>query len=282
MDDEVGFVIDDVHAHAPLEQLGWKVSSLSWKQVEIPWSEFDTVIIRSCWDYPSQLSEFLEVLDQINQLSRLANPLKLVHWNLSKTYLRDLESQGIGVVPTLWADDLDETSLMACLNRLSTVGMVIKPVVGANGVDTFHISHSTDSAKLNEVVRLFRNRPHMVQPFMNGVISEGEFSLFYFNGKYSHCILKKPAESEFRSQEERGATIKAARPEARLMLRGQQALESISPVPLYARIDFVRDDAGEFRVMEMELIEPSLYLRMHPEVPVRFAQAIDDWSHIGS
>ena len=81
MDDEVGFVIDDVHAHAPLEQLGWKVSSLSWKQVEIPWSEFDTVIIRSCWDYPSQLSEFLEVLDQINQLSRLANPLKLVHWN---------------------------------------------------------------------------------------------------------------------------------------------------------------------------------------------------------
>ena len=281
MDDEAGFVIDDVHAYEPLEQLGWKVSSLSWKQVEISWSEFDAVIIRSCWDYPSQLPEFLQVLDQINQQTRLANPLDLVRWNLSKSYLRDLETQGIGIVPTLWADDLDEPSLMACLNRLNTVGMVIKPVVGAHGVDTFHISRSTDSAKLKEVVRLFRNRPHLVQPFMNGVISEGEFSLFYFNGKYSHSILKKPTGSEFRSQEERGATIRAARPEARLMMRGRQALERISAVPLYARIDFVRDDHGEFRVMELELIEPSLYLRMHPEAPARFARAIDDWCHIG-
>ena len=277
MDDETGFVIDDVHAHEPMAQLGWEVSPLSWKQVKIPWSEFDAVIIRSCWDYPSQITEFLEALEQINQATRMANPLELVRWNLSKTYLRDLESRGIGIVPTLWADDLDESSLLACLDRLNTVGMVIKPVVGANGEDTFHISQSTDPDRLNEVVRLFRNRAHMVQPFMNKVITEGEFSLFYFNGKYSHAILKKPANSEFRSQEERGATIRAARPEARLLLRGRQALERISPVPLYARIDFVRDDHGEFRVMEMELIEPSLYLRMHPEAPARFARAIDDW-----
>ena len=277
MDDEVGFVIDDVHAHEPMAQLGWRVSPLSWKQVEIPWSEFDAVIIRSCWDYPPHTTDFLEILAQINQVTRLANPLELVRWNLSKAYLRDLEASGIGIVPTLWADDLDESSLLACLERLNTVGMVIKPVVGANGVDTFHISRSTDPGKLKEIIRLFRNRAHMVQPFMNKVITEGEFSLFYFNGKYSHAILKKPTGSEFRSQEERGATIKAARPEARLLLRGRQALDSVSPAPLYARVDFVRDDDGEFRVMEMELIEPSLYLRMHPEAPARFAQAIDDW-----
>jgi hypothetical protein len=112
---------------------------------------------------------------------------------------------------------------------------------------------------------------------MSKVIEEGEFSLFYFNGDYSHAILKTPTGSEFRSQEERGATIKAARPEARLLQRGRQALDSVSPAPLYARIDFVRDDERDFRVMEMELIEPSLYLRMHPEAPIRFAQAVDAW-----
>ena len=254
MDDETGFVIDDVHAHAPLTALGWQVTSPSWRQCQVPWSEFDAVIIRSCWDYPPLVTEFLDVLEHIDNVSRLANPLELVRWNLSKSYLRDLEAQGVGIVPTLWADDLDETSLMHSLDRLNTTTVVIKPLVGANGEDTFCISSSEDTGQVEKIIRLFRNRAHMVQPFMDKVITEGEFSLFYFNGKYSHAILKKPANSEFRSQEERGATIKAARPEARLLQRGRQALESISPAPLYARIDFVRDDDGDFRVMEMELI----------------------------
>jgi len=276
MDDEAGFVIDDVHAHEPLRQLGWQVSPLSWKQDQIPWSEFDAVFIRSTWDYPSQIETFLKVLEQIDQAARMANPLELVHWNLSKTYLRDLENRGIGIVPTLWGENLDEASLRASMEQLGAGGIVIKPVVGANGVDTFHISRSESSANLEKLIPLFQNRPHMMQPFMTNVVLEGEFSLFYFNGNYSHAILKTPTGSEFRSQEEHGATIKAVRPESRLLLRGRQALESILPAPLYARIDFVRDGA-EFRVMEMELIEPSMYLRMHPEAPMRFAQAINDW-----
>lgn len=277
MDDEAGYVIDDVHAHEPLRQLGWQVSPLSWKQDQIPWSEFDAVLIRSTWDYPSQIEAFLKVLEQINQATRMANPLELVHWNLSKNYLRDLEDRGIGIVPTLWGEDLDEASLRANMEQLDAGGIVIKPVVGAHGVDTFHISRSESSANLEKLIPLFQNRPHMMQPFMTNVVLEGEFSLFYFNGNYSHAILKTPTGSEFRSQEEYGATIKAVRPESRLLLRGRQALESILPAPLYARIDFVRDGDTEFRVMEMELIEPSMYLRMHPEAPMRFAQAIDGW-----
>jgi len=277
MDDETGFVIDDVHAHRPMVSLGWQVSALSWKQETTPWSDFDAVVIRSTWDYPPLVGQFLSVLEKIDAVTRLANPLGLVRWNLSKTYLRDMESKGIGIVPTLWADDLDADSLLLRMNKLGAPEMVIKPVVGANGEDAFRLAPSDTPARLEQVIARFRNRPHMMQPFMANVITEGEYSLFYFNGSYSHAILKKPASSEFRSQEERGATIRAARPESRLMLRGRQALESISPVPLYARIDFVRDALGDFRVMEMELIEPSLYLRMHPEAPIRFARAIDEW-----
>jgi len=277
LDDQADFVIDDVHVHLPLTALGWQVSSVSWRQNRVPWSNFDLVIIRSCWDYPPVVTEFLDVLEQINHTTRLANPIDLVRWNLNKSYLRDMEHEGIGIIPTLWADDLDESSLMACLDRLDSPAMVIKPLVGANGEDTFCISRSTDSATIEKMVRLFQNRAHMVQPFMSNVIEEGEFSLFYFNGNYSHAILRTPTGSEFRSQEERGANVKAVRPEARLLQRGMRALNCISPAPLYARIDFVRDDDRDFRVMEMELIEPSMYLRMHPEAPARFARAVDDW-----
>lgn len=277
MDDESGLVIDDVHAIQPLAELDWQVSTLPWRQDLIPWDNFDAVIIRSTWDYPPRLNEFLDTLEKINEVTRMANPIRMVRWNLSKTYLRDMEAKGIGIVPTLWADDLDETSLQAGMERLATPELVIKPVVGASGVDAFRIAPSDTGPRRGKIIECFRNRPYMMQPLMRHVITEGEFSLFYFNGRFSHAILKKPTASEFRSQEEHGASIRAVRPGSRLLQRGHQALNSVEERPLYARIDFVRDDQDDFRVMEMELIEPSLYLRMHPEAPIRFAQALDDW-----
>ena len=117
----------------------------------------------------------------------------------------------------------------------------------------------------------------MVQPFMPKVVSEGEFSLFFFNSQFSHATLRIPAPNEFRSQEERGAEVRTVVPEDRLLLRGKQAMAALSTSPLYARIDFVRNAAGDFDVMELELIEPSLYLRMDPEAPARFARAIVNW-----
>ena len=116
---------------------------------------------------------------------------------------------------------------------------------------------------------------------MQSILSEGEYSLFYFGGAFSHAILKIPASGEFRSQEERGAEIRRVDPEPGLRLCGQRALEAVSPAPLYARIDLVRNADSDFEVMELELIEPSLYLRMDPEAPARFARAIDGWRRPG-
>lgn len=279
--DPADFVIDDKHAYQPMANLGWDVSAVPWCQKDKPWSDFDAVIIRSTWDYPPVLQQFLQTLETIDTQTRLANPLELVWWNLSKTYLRDLESAGVGIVPTLWIDDLNEAALRSDMEFSTSGDRVIKPVVGANGVDAYHLSESISPELTEELLTVFHQRPCMIQPFMDNVIAEGEYSLFYFNGHYSHAILKTPTANEFRSQEERGATIKLVRPQALLRQRGFQALECVSPKPLYARIDFVRDDRNDFRVMEMELIEPSLYLRMHPDAPLRFARAIDEWFSAG-
>lgn len=277
LDERGDFVIDDEHAIAPLKDLGWQVETLSWRQRAVPWETFDAVIIRSTWDYWNDVPAFLEVLTQVNRATRLANPLDLVHWNLAKTYLRDLEGKGVQIVPTLWLDGLPPGGIAGCADRLGADRLVVKPVIGANGEDAYRLGRDEDRERLQRIAERFRGRPCMVQPFLGNVIREGEYSLFFFNGVFSHAILKVPAAGEFRSQEERGADIRTVAPPDGLLARASAALAVVDPAPLYARIDLVRDERGEFAVMELELIEPSLYLRMDPAAPVRFATAVDRW-----
>jgi glutathione synthase/RimK-type ligase-like ATP-grasp enzyme len=271
------FVIDDDLAVQPLERLGWSVATLSWRQQDVPWSAFDLVVVRSTWDYWNDVAGFLEVLSRIGRETLLANPLDLVHWNLRKTYLLDLAGKGVTVVETLWLDEFREGFVADCAGCLKADQLVVKPVVGANGEDAFRIGPGEAPERLREIEDRFRGRPCMVQPFMQNILSEGEYSLFYFGGAFSHAILKVPARGEFRSQEERGAAIHPVVPEDCLRSAGRGAIEAVSPSPLYARIDLVRNANSDFEVMELELIEPSLYLRTDPAAPERFARAVDDW-----
>jgi glutathione synthase/RimK-type ligase-like ATP-grasp enzyme len=278
LDERGDYVIDDELAIEPLAALGWDVSTVSWRQRNIPWSEFDAVVIRSTWDYWHDVPGFLDTLAAIERQARLANSLELVRWNLRKTYLRALEEQAVRTVPTEWMEQgLLSTELGRCADRLGTPQMVIKPIVGANGEDAFRIDATADGSGYRELEETFRGRGCMVQPFRARVLEEGEYSLFYFAGEFSHAILKTPQAGEFRSQEERGARITSIVPEARLAAAAQRAVEALPARTLYARVDLVRNDADAFEVMELELIEPSLYLRTHADAPTRFARAIDRW-----
>jgi glutathione synthase/RimK-type ligase-like ATP-grasp enzyme len=277
LDQRGDFVIDDEHAVAPLADLGWNVFTVSWRQVESRWSDFDAVVIRSTWDYWHDVPAFLDTLATIDRVSRLANPLGLVRWNLEKTYLQDLEDRGVAIVPTLWLNGLSPSELPRLEARLGCSDLVIKPTVGANGDDAFRLSAKDDEARVAQIASRFEGRACMVQPFRQRVLEEGEFSLFYFGGHYSHAIRKVPAEGEFRSQEERGARVLAVEPETGLGRSAEGALAALPLKPLYARVDLVRNESGVFEIMECELVEPSLYLRCDPHAPGRFARAIDRW-----
>lgn len=278
LDEQGDYVIDDELAVLPLTDLGWEVSTVSWRQAEMPWSAFDAVVIRSTWDYWHDVSGFLETLAEIGRQTWLANPLDLVRWNLRKTYLRALEARGVATVPTTWLEaGFAAADLPGCAEELAARQLVVKPIVGANGEDAFRVHAAATDAELQRLEETFRGRGCMVQPFRTQVLGEGEYSLFYFAGDFSHAILKMPRAGEFRSQEERGARIMPVAPDAWLAKAGQRAVEALPERSLYARVDLVRNDAGDFEVMELELIEPSLYLRTHDEAPGRFARAIDRW-----
>ena len=277
LDEPGDFVIDDDRAIGPLAELGWQVEMVSWRQRDQPWTDFDAVIIRSTWDYWNDVPEFMGILTGIDRDTWLANPLELVYWNLDKRYLRDLEHQGIAIVPTLWSAGLPAEFLERCFEQLDSRELVVKPIIGANGEDAFRVSRLDGAERRRELAACFRERGCMVQPFMPAIVSEGEYSLFFFAGAFSHAIRKVPAPAEFRCQEERGAQLHAAVPEPRLLQAAGDALDALLAPALYARIDLIRDDSGDFAVMELELIEPSMYLRMDDGAPGRFAHAIDRW-----
>ena len=292
MDSLEGYTSDDDLAVAPLRSLGWETETVSWCARRSDWVDFDAVIIRTTWDYQQRPKEFIAVLEGIERQTTLLNPLSIVRWNLSKTYLRDMSDAGCPIVPTIWGPNYSPVKFENWQRHFGTRELIVKPAVSATAENTFRLMNY--DATLEDI---FAERAFMVQPFVPAITDEGEYSLFYFNGEYSHAILKSPRPADFRVQEEHGGIITAIEPDADLLDAGDNAIDALKyafrqkgDVPdcwsideelLYARVDLVRFGRG-FALMELELIEPALYLRMDPGAPLRFARAIESMLSPGS
>ncbi|WKN41173.1 ATP-grasp domain-containing protein [Tunicatimonas pelagia] len=277
MDSLEGFVSDDSLTYQPLAELGWQVHPVSWRSTNTDWSIYDAVIIRTPWDYQQAPQQFLRVLEDITACGvPLENSLDLVRWNIDKTYLRDLEARSIRVVSTQWSKAFQRETIESWWQDWNTPELIIKPTVSANADDTFWLTHQTNEEVWETVAQTFQQRSFMVQPFIPAILEEGEYSLFFFGGSYSHTIVKIPKPNDFRVQEEHGGLIQAAKPSPELLKTAQQIYEAVPYNPLYARIDLVRLSNDEFALMEVELIEPSLYFRTDAKSPYRFAQAIHE------
>jgi hypothetical protein len=192
---------------------------------------------------------------------------------MKKSYLRDLERRGVPIVPTAWGGDLGPIDERAILARLQAEEVVVKPVVGANADHAYRLARG--SAGWSEAAAAFAHRDYLAQPFISSVVEEGEYSLFFFGGELSHAILKTPRPDDFRVQEEHGGLIRPVAVSPEMKRTGQNAMAALDQVPLYARVDFIRLANDTYGLMEFELIEPSLYLRMDGNAPERFARALD-------
>ena len=276
MPDEGDFVTDYSLGIEPLEKLGWTIQLVSWRATATDWNRFHAVYICTPWDYPDDPQTFMATLEAIDRSSALlVNDLSLVRWALPKTYLRDLEQRGANIVPSLWHHHFAGNELDAWFDHFETDRIIIKPVVSTNAKDTFLLQRPVALETIETLQRTFAARDFVVQPFIENIRLEGEYSLFFLGGEYSHAILKIPKPGDFRVQEEHGAEIRSVVPEDALLQAARADLARVEPQPVYGRWDYVRGPDGRFLIMEMEIIEPSLYLRMEPGAPARFAAAID-------
>tara|TARA_R110000737_G_scaffold123766_1_gene155876 strand:- start:25833 stop:26744 length:912 start_codon:yes stop_codon:yes gene_type:complete len=276
MDSLADFEAYDCLIDEPMRVLGWQTELVSWRRENVNWSDYAAVIIRSPWDYQDDMENFLKVLANIEQsTAQLENSLSVVTWNINKSYLKSLAAEQVTIVPTLWPADFDVNNMAGYFDHFLTEQIVLKPRVSANADNTFWLTKDNYQTKILELSQAFASRELMVQPFMADICQEGEFSLFYFNGAYSHTILKTPAQGDFRVQEEHGGGLLSVTPEPALTAAANQTMQAISKLHgelLYARIDFVRYQ-DTFALMEAELIEPSLYFNMDELSPQRFAKA---------
>ena len=273
--DQLGdFVAYDHLAVPPLNELGWQVEKVSWHSTTVDWNRFAAVVIRTPWDYHHHLDKFLSVIDQIEASSaRLCNSAQTVRWNIDKQYLRELESQGLPIVPTIWLLSPNQHEIAKSFRSFACDEVVIKPTMGAGARDTFRIKLDDPT---DELETLYQQRSAMLQPFLPSIVEQGEWSLFYFGGVYSHTVLKTPKPGDFRVQEEYGSRLQAVEPTAAMRQIGDAAIHRVGSKLVYARVDLVLVDASPC-IIELELIEPSLYFPYDPESPKRFAVALHEF-----
>ena len=219
----------------PMAAAGWQLTFVSWRASNVDWGMFDVVLIRSPWDYQDDANAFLKVLEEIDSSSAvLENSLKTVKWNIDKIYLKELEEKGVNIVPTLWREKLDAQEFADFFRHFNGEQIILKPRISANADNTYWLDRVKAEKNANTLSQVFSDKPFMVQPFIGSVIEEGEYSLFYFDGKYSHAILKTPKENDFRVQEEHGGRLNKIEPEAELLKRAEITLHAIGEMPMYA------------------------------------------------
>jgi hypothetical protein len=240
----------------------------------VRWGDFDRLVLRSCWDYHKRPDEFLAWLALLEaQGAPLWNPPRLVRANAHKSYLRALESAGVPVLPTAWLPRGAAADLRALLEERGWPEAVVKPAVSASAYGTWRTGVSRASEDQRALDDLLSRADVLVQPLAPEVARDGEWSLVFFGGSYSHAVLKRPGAGDFRVQSELGGTETTLEPAPSLLAQARAVASKIDGPWLYARVDGI-DRAGVFTLFELELIEPFLYLGRHPQAAARFAEAI--------
>lgn len=240
-----------------------------------PWTDpgdlmgYDLILPLFAWGYQRDVSRWYALLDRLEaEALPVANPVPVLRWNSDKAYLAELGTKGVAVVPTVEIATLDDAALAAARAQLGAEEVVIKPAI-SGGADGTHRLARSDAIPADA-----QGQRRLVQPLMPGILTEGEYSLFFFAGKFSHAIVKRPAKGDFRVQEQYGGreTPWDATEAARQLAAA--ALAAAPAPPVYARVDMVSDAAGKLHIMELELIEPSLFLHHAPDKGAAFGHAV--------
>ncbi|WBQ07983.1 ATP-grasp domain-containing protein [Kribbella sp. CA-293567] len=262
---------DELHLVAALQAAGLDPVTEVWTDPSVDWSCYDAVLLRAVWDYHRRYLEFTEWLGQLDKAGvQVLNDADLVRWNSDKRYLLELRERGVAIVPS-------QVAAGACLREvvggLTGQEIVIKPTVSATAHHT--VRGTAGSAELSTAMEDLPDDVYLVQPFQPEIQTEGEWSLMYFGGEFSHAVLKQPAAGDFRAQNDFGGTAELLDPPAVVLEGSAEALAAANTrqAPVYARVDGIVSN-GRYRLMELELIEPYLFLPLAADSATRFAAAV--------
>ena len=228
----------------------------------IDWTRFGAVLVNSAWDYQDRHEDFLATLDRIAALGvPVFNDPGAVRWNIRKTYLRELESRVVPVIPTLWPEAPTRDDIVHAMSVFGIEDVVLKRQVGGGARAQVRYTKANMPAAGS-----IMDRPGMIQPFIASIATEGEYSFLFVDGEFSHALVKRAKSGDYRIQEAYGGTSQAIDPTPSDRAAAQAVLAALATPPLYARVDMVRGQAGELLLMELEVIEPFLFPKDGPHI----------------
>jgi len=255
---------------AALAAAGVAAAVRAWDDPDVDWSAARLTILRSAWNYPLDRDGFLDWAERVDRVSQLWNGLGVVRWNSHKRYLLDLERRGVPVTPTVLLPRGSVASLDTILERQGWREAVVKPAVSAASFGTLRVGAAEREAGEAHLQRLLAERDALVQLYLPSVEGHGERALVWIDGELTHAVRKNPR-WEGEDEAVSASAVPISYPEADLARRALSAVEG--PL-LYARVDVAPGPRGHPVVMELELVEPSLFLLQSPAALDRFVRAI--------
>ncbi len=269
--------VDDEPLHQALVDRGVDLLRPAWSDRDFAWHRLDACLIRTTWDYMERRRDYLDWADRINRKTRLFNSAEVVHWNTHKGYLRDLEARGVPTLPTCWLERGEPIDLARLLRATGWQRAFLKPAIGATARETLRFDDEPAAVRRAQahLDRLLQREDMLLQPYQESVEQQGELSLFVIDGAVTHAVRKVPTPGDYRVQDDFGAHDEPITPKPAEIALALQAVEAVRlPDLLYARTDFLRNDDGELRLIELELVEPSLFFRHAPHAAERLADAL--------
>jgi len=256
-----------------LQNRGLDISAEIWDDPLVEWQKYDVALLKTPWDYHQKFGQFKLWLEKIESLNiKLLNDYQTVRWNMDKHYLSEIATSGFDIIPSIFLEQGWNEELTSLFEKLGSDKIIIKPCVSGGSRNTVVLNKNVSIEDKDLVSALVSQGDFIAQPLMSQ-IQEGEWSFIFFNGKYSHTIIKKPKNGDFRVQQIFGGTIEITVSEQRDIDHAALYISKFAKDTLYARVDGLMVD-GNFVLMELELVEPFLYLSYHPDALEKYFQAL--------
>lgn len=265
-------ILEDTLLMEAFERKGFNVVRLNWDFPHFDWEKTKYAIFRTTWDYFNRFNEFSLWLKKVSAKTKLINPISIINWNIDKHYLLDLKEKGINIPETVFIEKGDEKGFSHYIKNSDWDEFVLKPSISGAGRHTYRINRSNYldySAVYNSLIQ---DESLMLQEFQYNVVKSGEIAFILFGGNFSHAILKKAKPGEFRVQDDFGGTVQKYHPTIDEIKFAENVVYNCDNLPLYARVDVIKDNTEQPAVSELELIEPELWFRYHSSAADSFVK----------
>ncbi len=254
-------------AHGP------SVEPVVWDDPRVNWNAYRRIIIRSVWDYHLKIQHFLSWLTMLKQDNLyVCNPVDVLIWNHHKFYLEGMSKKGVPIIPSRFLRRGGVSELYQAIHETSWEVIVIKPAVSATAFDLLKIHRSKLENHSQAIDLLINKHDVILQEFKPEIYQDGEWSFIYFNRQFSHAVIKQPREGDFRVQSDFGGSLDLVQPSDNFLMQVEAIVNTFEEDLLYCRVDGIILK-GQFVLMEIELIEPELFL-INSETRKNFAEAI--------